>query len=185
MRWEKLFGDLEAQFDALEAQDLQAELPDRVRGEVAGIALAHRLYGAVGAEISADLLGGVRVSGALVDVGPDWLLVQEALGGQALVPTASVATLAGVGRRAVPPPARSRVGARLRLTAALRAIARDRSVVRVHLVTGVVLHGVLERVGADFVDATELPMGESRRAAPGSGRVVPLAAVAAVRTAPG
>ena len=52
---------------------------------------------------------------------------------------------------------------RLGLTAALRAIARDRAAVSVGLVDGTVVSGTLDRVGLDFVEISEHAVGDPRR----------------------
>jgi hypothetical protein len=72
----------------------------------------------------------------------------------------------------------------LTVRSALRGIARDRSAVQVHLVdpTAGILHGTVDRVGADFVDVAEHPAGEPRRPREVRASVlVPLAALAALR----
>ena len=45
----------------------------------------------------------------------------------------------------------------------MRAVARDRSGVRLYLVDGTVIAATLDRVGADFVEAAIHPTGEPRR----------------------
>ncbi len=182
MRWDSLFADLEAEYDALQARELAAELPDRVRGELASVTLADRLRAAIGREVSVTVAGGGALAGRLLDVGSDWLLVQENPGRQGLVPLASVSSFACLARGArVAEP--GSVAARLPLTAALRAVARDRGTVAVMLTDGATLHGVIARVGADFVDVAVVAPGEPpRRPGAAGARTLRVAAIAAVRT---
>ena len=44
MRWEELFADLEAQARALERADDDAEIGERIRGEVARVTLVNRWH---------------------------------------------------------------------------------------------------------------------------------------------
>jgi hypothetical protein len=121
----------------------------------------------------------------LVDVGPDWLLVEEDTGREALVAVGAVSTVAGLVRQTAAPDGHV-VRARLDLRRAVRVLARDRSGVQVVLSDGLVLSGTVDRVGADFLELAEHPPGEPRR--PGAVRgvhAVALAAVAVIRTAAG
>ena len=123
----------------------------------------------------------------LVDVGSDWLLLEDDRGRQNLVAAAAVRAVAGLGRGAAPPEPSGAVRGLLDLRRALRALARDRAVVQVVLDDGGVLRGTLDRVGADYVELAEHPADLPRRAEAVQGvRAVVIAAVAVVRTgAPG
>jgi hypothetical protein len=182
VRWEALFGDLEAQFQQADAAQLQAEVADRTRRELARIRLVDRLRAAVGYDLSWSVRGGVTVTARLVDVGPDWALATEDLGREVLVALPAVLWVAGLGPRAGDPDSEGAVAKRLDLRHALRGLARDRSIVSCVLVDGSLVNGTVDRVGADYVDLAEVPPGESRR---GSGarivRGVPLTALALVR----
>ncbi len=164
MRWDGLFDDLEAQASALEQAERAAEVDERTRIEVAALHLADRLAAGAGSTVRLTCRGGAVVTGALRRVAPTWLLVLEGPGREALVPLAAVRAVSGLGRLAQPA-ATGRVGARLGLASALRAIARDRSPVRLDLVDAAVLDGTLDRVGADFVELAEHGAGEWRRGA--------------------
>lgn len=181
MRWQRLFDDLEAQLAAADAAELAGEVRDRTRRETALVGLRERFV--VGAPVTVDVHGAGTVRGPLLDVGPDWLLVQEALGREVLVPSHAVLTVAGLGRDAEVPGAEGQVAARLDLRVALRGLARNRCAVALVLVDGSDRSGTLDRVGSDHVDLAEHPVGEARR----SGAVrqvvaVPLTAVALVRS---
>lgn len=183
MRWDDLFRDLEAQLDAADRADLAAEVADRTRRELARVRLVDRLRAAVGAQLTVTVLGGSSVSGSLLDVGPDWLLVAEGAARQALVPSAAVLGVAGLPRRAAAPGSEGSVAARLTLGFALRGVARDRSAVALLLVSGDLLHGTIDSVGADFVDLSHHSVGEPRRRGDLIGaRAVPVSAIAVVRS---
>lgn len=182
MRWRRLFDDLEAQADAAHDAELAAEVAERSRREAASAHLGDRLAAAVGAPLTLHLPGSTRVHGALVDTGVDWLLLEEPGAGEVLVPLAAVLGVTGAGA-ATAAPDESAVGRRLDLRWALRGLARSRTAVRLVLVDGSVLAGTLDRVGADHVDLAEHGRDEPRRAAAvRQVRLVPLAALAAVRS---
>lgn len=182
MRWDELFADLEGQLAATEVADLEAEIADRTRAEVARMRLVDRLRAASGHRLSVVLPARQLLSGRLAGVGPDWLLLTETPDREALVPLAVVLSVTGLGRRSAAPGSEGAVASRLGLTWALRGLARDRSPVTLGLVDGSSWAGTLDRVGADFVELAEHAPGEPRRPAGVSGiRAVPLAALAVVR----
>ena len=76
MRWEQLFADLQAQFEAEESAAEQAESGSRARSEVGAVALGDRLRGAVGLPLVLGCGGAGTLAGTVVDVGTDWLLVE-------------------------------------------------------------------------------------------------------------
>jgi hypothetical protein len=187
MRWQQLFADLQAQFDQEEAAAERAEWASRARAEVGTLRFAQRLRGSLGAHVSLTCRGAGAVAGVLVDVGSDWLLLEDDRGRQDLVATAAVRAVAGLGRWTVPPEPAGAVRGLLDLRRALRALARDRAAVQVVLDDGGVLTGTLDRVGADYVELAEHPADQARRAEAVQGvRAIVIAAVAVVRTgAPG
>ena len=183
MRWRALFDDLEAQLEAASAAELAGEVAERSRLELGRLRTAERLAAAVGAAVAVSVLGGGTVRGTVVDAGGDWLLLDEQSGREALVPTTAVLGVAGLPRATAPPDGDSRVGKALDLRWALRGLARSRAGVVLVLVDGGSATGTLDRVGADHVDLAEHPAGEARRAAAvRSVRLVPLAALAVVRS---
>jgi hypothetical protein len=178
MRWELLFADLEAMAEAADRVVFEADVADRVRAERAALHLADRLRAQVDQVLGVRLLGGDRVVGRLTDVGVDWLLLDD--GGPALVPLAAVARVEGVSRRAEVN--EGMLARRVRLTVVLRGLARDRSVVQVRLMDGVVATGTIDRVAVDHLDLALHPSDAPRRAGAVRGvHVVPVASVALVR----
>ena len=182
MRWQGLFDDLEAQFDAAEAAELAGEVAERTRRETALLQLTDRLRAAEGAELVVSLPGGQVLRGRLLDAGSDWLLLEEQGAREVLIPLAAVLGVAGMGSRSAAPED-SPVAKRLDLRRALRGLARDRAGVALGLVDGSLVTGTLDRVAADHLDLAEHGLGEARRAgAVRSVRVVPLTALALVRS---
>ena len=164
MRWQQLFADLQAQFEAEEAAVERAESASQARAEVGAIELADRLRGALGLPLTLGCGRAGTVTGVLAGVGPDWVLVEDDGARQCLVALAAVRWVSGLGRRTAALEPAGPVRARLDLRRALRGLARDRSTVQVVLDDGVVLTGTLDRVGADYVELAEHPTDLPRRA---------------------
>jgi hypothetical protein len=184
VRWEELFGDLEGQLEQADAAALGSEIADRTRRELARIRLVDRLRAGMGTELVCHVAGAGPVSGRVVDVGADWLLLTARHARESLVPTAALLAVTGLGTRAAEPGSEGEVAARLGLAHALRALARDRAEVSLVLLDGSTITGTVDRVGADFFDLAEHPPGELRRPATVRAvRSVPFAAVGVVRPA--
>ncbi len=181
-RWESLFAELEAELAAGQSADLRAEVADRTRREFSSLRLVDRLRPAVGHPLRVELPAGLVVAGRLVDVGADWILVAEQAG-SALVPLSHIVSLLGLGAGSAVPGSEGRVTAALDVRHALRRLARDRAPVVLTTVDGGSCFGTLDRVGADFVEIAQHPVGEPRRVAAVHGmRAVPVAAVILVRS---
>ncbi|MGY2084969.1 hypothetical protein [Blastococcus sp. SYSU DS0539] len=183
MRWQQLFADLQAQFEAAEEAESRAEWASRARAEMGAVRLSDRLGGSIGAELVLTCRGAGRVSGVLTDLGVDWLLLAGGRGREDLVATGAVRAVAGLGRWTAPAQEDGAVRARLDLRRALRGLARDRTAVQVLLDDGAVLTGTIDRVGADYVEIAEHHADQPRR--PGVVRqvhAVVIDAVAVVRT---
>ena len=182
MRWQALFDDLEAQFDAAQAAELAGEVAERTRRETALLRLVDRLLAADGALLTVSLPGAAVLRGRLLDAGADWLLVDEGGAREVLVPLAAVLGITGLGSQSAAPDD-GPVAKRLDLRWALRGLARSRAGVAVGLLDGSLVTGTLDRVGQDHLDLAEHGLGEARRAvAVRQVRVVPLRAVALVRS---
>lgn len=183
MRWDALFEDLEAQLAANERLNLDAEIAERARVDAGRVELADRLRGSLGLSIRVHLASGSVVEGNLSHAGSEALLLNEP-GHQVLIPYTSALRYAGLARLAVTEP--SRVRQRLGLASALRALARD----RVHLAILVsrgpgetTLHGVIDRVGRDFLDLAVTHEAQERR--PPNVRqtaTIPFGALASIRS---
>ncbi|WP_199423527.1 hypothetical protein [Actinotalea solisilvae] len=170
MRWDALFADMELQLAAAETDDRLAEVAELTRAERGAVTLVDRLRAARGSTVTL-LAGGAVLQGELADVGPTWVLLVAA-GREHLVPLAAVGSVAGVGA----PSAGSagEVHRRLGIAHALRALSRDRSVVRVVTSAGT-LDGRIDEVGADHV-ALALVRPDAQRPT-GEVRLVPFGAL--------
>ncbi len=179
MRWESLFADLEARFEQGEAREREAEVADRTRRERALVPLHARLLASRGlGPVSIGLASGA-VTGTIIEVGPDWLLVEESPHRSVLVAALAVRHLTGLVPRAQEP---SVVGKRFTLGSALRALSRYRAVVEVVDVDGRPVTGTIDAVGADFIEMAEHAADQPRRARNVTrSRVVPFVALASVR----
>ncbi|GEL97701.1 hypothetical protein [Cellulomonas terrae] len=153
MRWESLFADMEAQLAAGRLADVRADVAELARAERASITLAARARASIGRPVRVLVGGADVVEGELVDAAPEWLLVATSPVRRALVPVTAAAALDGLVTHAAPAP--RAVKARLGLGHALRALARDRAVVRVRAADAD-LTGRIERVGADHLDLAEV-----------------------------
>jgi hypothetical protein len=181
VRWDELFDDLEAQFDAEADAQRSAEVSDRTRRETARLQLLDRLCGSVGTEVRVSVRGVGSLAGRLVDVGCDWLLLQGGSSGAALVPISAVLLVRGLRPDSTSADLRGPVVGRLDVRYALRALARDRSRVIVALIDGSRASGTVARVGADFVELAEHPVDEEcRRGLVPSRATVAVAALAVV-----
>jgi hypothetical protein len=179
MRWESLFADMEGQLEAANAADLLAGVPDLTRAERATVTLAGRLRAARTGPLVVRVRGGELVSGTVVDVADQWVLL-GAGSRRALVPLAAVTGVRGV--EPASHPDTGTVARRLGLGHALRALARDRAPVRV-LTLGGESSGRLDRVGADHVDLTVVPPdGASRGGAAATSWTIPFAAIDVVHS---
>lgn len=162
MRWQQLFADLQAQFDAAEHATERSETASRTRAETGAVSLADRLRGAVGATLALRCRGAGQVRGELVEVGPDWLLLVDERHRELLVATAAVLAVTGLTRTTAAADPRP-VRVEMDLRRAVRGLVRDRSGVVLVLADGTTLTGTLDRVGADFVELAEHAPDEPRR----------------------
>ena len=175
MTWDdELFSvldELEQQAEALYDADREAEVADRSRAEYGAVTLASRLMASVDAEVSLEVLGVGRLTGALRRVATGWLLL-EAAGAEWVVALPAVASVSGTSPRSVPEVAWSPV-TRLGLGSALRRLGEAGERCVVHLVDGGRADGVVRRVGQDFVEVEP---------APGRVELVAFASVAGVQS---
>lgn len=178
MRWERLFDDLEAQLASDDSHDRESEIADRTRRERALIDVHARLLANVGARL-AWWVGSEALTAQVVDVGPDWVLVEPAPARPLLLRLGAVRSLSGLSRGAQTP---SVVARRFTLALALGAISRDRAPVEIRDLEGRMLVGTIDVVGADHLEIAEHPDDEPRRAANVTAMtLVPYASLAWVR----
>jgi hypothetical protein len=159
MRWQELFDDLEAQFEAARTAELSAEVADRTRAELGRLHLADRLRGSLGAELDLLLTAEVRERGVLRRVGADWLLLESGPAREVIVPLRAISLVTGLRERSAAAGTRGVIESRLGLPYVLRGLARNRARVVLVLADGVLLPGTPLRVGADFVEVADEATG--------------------------
>ena len=77
MRWDELFGDLAAQWDAEERRELDAQVADRTRRERAAVGLYERLSAAGTSPSGWPSPTAPGSSGPVADVGDGWVLLGQ------------------------------------------------------------------------------------------------------------
>jgi hypothetical protein len=180
MRWDDLFDDLAAQWDAENRRELDAEVADRTRRERALVGLYERFAAAGDDVLMVALRTGATVSGRVADVGDGWLLLDAAPAGPLLVPFGAVTAVTGLAQRA----GGSALGRKFGLGYALRGLSRDRAVVLLTDLTGRVVTGTIDAVGLDVLELSEHAADLPRRAENVTGRrLVPFSAVLLLRPA--
>lgn len=177
MRWDDLFEDLEAQWEAQARRELDGEVADRTRRERAAIGLRERL--AVQGPVRLSLADGSTVVGGIDDVGDGWVVVGGSVGTY-LVPFSGLVAVTGLPQRA----ATGGMGRSFGFGYALRGLSRDRAVVSILDVSGGTSTGTIDAVGRDLLELSEHPADLARRPENVlARRLVPFAAVVAVRQA--
>lgn len=185
MRWSDLFDDLEAQLEALERAEIVGEIAEHTRAERGRVGLTDRLMAMIDAPVELLVAGGERLSGEVAEVAEEWFVVRSrrgrsGRGEEVLVRTHAVLAFQGLGERAQP--SGGGVQRRFDLRLALRAVSRDRAVVRVSDMVGGRTIGTIDRVGRDHLDLGVHPEDLPRRAtALRTTTVMPFAALATVR----
>ena len=177
MRWEELFGDLSAQWDAEVRRELDAEVADRTRRERAALGLYERLGAAGDVRVGLGLATGTMLSGRVADVGDGWVLLAGEAGRMALVPFGGLVSVIGLTGRA----GGTAMGRSFGFGYALRGLSRDRAVVTVTDHSGTGVTGTIDGVGRDVLDLSEHAADLPRRPENVTGRrLVPFAAVVVV-----
>jgi hypothetical protein len=182
MRWEELFAELELQLAAMSAAELDAEVAERIRIEDSRITWVQRLRAQLGRELDVTVRSVGSVRGTLTRVGSDCAVLS---GGErlSLVPLAAVVSVAGM-EAAADTSGPAAVTSRLGLGSALRALARDRAVLRVHCIDGQQVVGTPARVGADYLELAVHAADEGPRPAAVTARLfVPFPGLVLLRPA--
>ena len=137
----------------------------------------------VGGQVTVDVWGVGPVRGRLTSSGVDWLLLEEPTGAEVLVSGDAVTSVRGLTAWSREPGSDGVVTGKLDLCYALRGVARNRAGVTAVLRDATVVSGTIDRVGFDFLELAEHPMGEPRRASVVQGtRAVRLASLALLRS---
>jgi len=167
-----MLDDLELQAEGLHLAERAVEVDELSTAQYAEVELVARLHASVGSTVRVGMSHGTELHGRLADAGADWILVDGGPGRAWFVHLTEVVVVDGLGPGAVPDQARP-VAARLSLRSVLRRFADERQPCALHLRGGRILHGVVVRVGADFV---ELRQGDAADPV-----TVPLVVVAVVQ----
>jgi len=147
VRWDDLFVDLQAQWEAeLRAED-DAQIRELAEAEAAGTRFSDRLRSRRGAAITLRLVDASDRVGLVSDVAPEWVLLAEGER-RHLVPVAAIALAWPLGGAA---PAPGAVERRLGLGHVLRALGNEGQEVVVRTLGGDHA-GLLARVGSDHLD---------------------------------
>ncbi len=185
MRWTRLFDDLEAQLIRLEQAELAADISDRVRYERGQVSLLETLSADCGRTIAIEAQEIGSLTGVLREVGQDWCILESTTAGSVrqravLLPAAAIQSLTGLSGFADQRESASR--RRFGIRSALRALGRDRAMVRVYLTGGGTVQGTIDRIGEDHIDVADHPDDAPRRAAEVRAvHTVPLWAICALR----
>ena len=187
MRWELLFGDMEAQWYASTQQDFEQYVNELARIEASQLTLAEALRGACGQQLSVVMCTGSAIHGELLRVEGTWALLREG-NNSVILPLAKIVRIHGLGL------ARRESASTLNysLAAALRLLARNRSVVVLELdgaaqagSSAVRIRGVLDQVGADYIQLMHLADGVGRDSGNRQGSVVvPMGRLVSIASSP-
>ena len=181
---QRVFDELEAEFDAGLRREAEQEAVAAVRAELGSTVLWEQLARRIGSD--AVVLAGARTfRGATVASYPEFLVLRADDGAEHLIrygPAVSVALPAEPPTlRPTPNPA----ARRYQFALALRELARRREPVRVELADGTSCDGTIEAVGSDYLELAEHDLGEARRRlAVRARRFIGFAAVVAVTLPP-
>jgi hypothetical protein len=193
VRWDRFFDDLEDQLASEWEAERVALDTEAERLRLSRVALRDRLAvlavrDAAAEAPSFELSDGTVLAAAVTTVGADWVALEPSAGraGAVVVPFSSIGCIAlphsDLLRSARPAPARSTLAERLTLGFVLRDLVRRRASVAVHLASGRVVTGTIDRAGADHLDLALHEPGSPRRADAVTGhRIVPFAAIAWLR----
>lgn len=179
MRWEALFDDLEAQWSAQRAQQLEADVAEAVQWERAQIPLVGRLRAGIGAQVQITLQDGGQFGLLVQSVGADW--ISGRAGAQSLIlPIRAITSVEGLPLRAQPEASHTR--RLLGIGSPLRALSRSREAVILAGVGGELGRGVIAHVGADHLDLAMKGEGAAPPRSQSRIRTIALAAVVLVRS---
>jgi hypothetical protein len=171
VQWDRLFEDLEGQLASeweAERTALDAE-SERLRISRLELRARMRTLCHVGGSIVVEIAGGSALSGALEEIGADWVAMTiEPRRGTSLVPMSAIRGVCADHGQLLssldPGMPGSPVRERMTLGFVLRDLARRRIPVTIEDVDGTRRHGTIDRAGADHLDLAVHDAGSPRRA---------------------
>ncbi len=193
MRWDRFFDDLEDQLASEWEAERAALDTEAERLRLSRVALRDRLGMLVERDRtnpmpSFEFSDGTVLPADVTGVGTDWVALEtaEARTGAVVAPLGSIVSIGmphpDLLRSARPAAARSELADRLTLGFVLRDLVRRRASVALHLASGRVLAGTIDRAGVDHLDLALHEPGSPRRAEAVTGhRMVPFAAISWIR----
>jgi hypothetical protein len=193
MRWDLLFGDLEAQLDQEQRDEERALAVEEERLRLGRLTLRDRLTamtrtdaGEAEPGVRLELIGGRSLVLRPLAFGRDWMsaaIVDAGRSGtQCIVPMAAIAAVLPSRSQLDPslepvPEPSARLAERIALPFVLRDLCRRRAAVRITTLDGIV-HGTIDRVARDHLDLALHEPGAPRREREVQGyRIVPFARV--------
>jgi hypothetical protein len=191
MRWDLLFGDLEAQLDQEQRDEERALAVEEERLRLGRLTLRDRLTAMMRADaadmdsaVRLELIGGRSLVLRPLAFGRDWMSAAvvevRGSGAQCIVPMAAIAAVLPSRSQLDPslqplPESSARLAERIALPFVLRDLCRRRSAVRITTLDGIV-HGTIDRVARDHLDlALHEPDAPRREREVQGYRIVPLA----------
>jgi hypothetical protein len=193
MRWDLLFGDLEAQLDQEQRDEERALAVEEERLRLGRLTLRDRLTAMMRADaadmdsaVRLELIGGRSLVLRPLAFGRDWMSAAvvevRGSGAQCIVPMAAIAAVLPSRSQLDPslqpvPESSARLAERIALPFVLRDLCRRRSAVRITTLDGIV-HGTIDRVARDHLDlALHEPDAPRREREVQGYRIVPFARV--------
>lgn len=183
MRWELLFSDLETQLHAASQQDLERHINELARVEASRLTLAEALRGSLGTRLSIVMKTGTAFHGLLCRVEAEWVLLDEG-NRSVLLPSGMIQRVQGLGTRRATAPSKIPYT----FAAALRVLSRNRSALVLELdsIRPAAMRGVIDEVGADYIQLMQLSDGVNRDRGNRQGNVVvPTGGLVSLVSSPG
>lgn len=174
MNLDSLFRDYEARLAAVQQANLELDAREMQKAEFSKIQMSDRLAAQQGQILTVFVDGGQKWEGVLESVGLGWVQLKCAHE-SVLIPQKSIFWWEG-GNLHSQVDAHT-VSRKLSFAFALRSLVKYRLVVRLLLDEGQEIDGVIERVGADFLDIKVHPTDRSGARGGGTWRTVQISRV--------
>ncbi len=173
---DRIFRDYEVQLNAAKVREIEQDAQEIRRHEFSRVQLMDRLAAQLGESLTCFTVDSQRLVGTLDGIGQGWIQLTT-LSESLVVPLTALDFWEGGNKFSYVDA--SSVNRKLSFAFALRALARARAYVRFYHFSGSMSEGVIERVGADFVEVSVRGEDESGRTQRGL-RILPLSSIIAV-----